>query len=532
MTDISTDIDRILDYVRERRRAELIEVARALGIRAGDVDKWARLLEREGLIQIEYNLTKMYIIWAGRDSVDETTHVFESARREGRKDREPQKPAPVSAQHKSHFEKFSEKKRELEALVLPKPVATGVANAKAKISEKAKSKMQEDAKAKPKQSIVEEKSEQKPQKQASEPESKPSGGFVMFKMLLPQKQERGEKVVAKIDPKLTVTPQAGNLDMAKANELSLMLKNKVEAINNIVAEISDLKAEREKLYTNEYAPLIARFDGQLSSLSEKLAEREAAVLALKKRIIELPDAVAKTEIELQDSGKTLASVEAEYSRQLNEISRIKGEISGAREGIRSELALSKNTLKACIDALSSVEGGISSVGAVKEQAQKYIAEARKKIDEEQAVVEKMAALVDGSQLQLDELKEMLDGIMERARSADAMLKLVESYDAKLADAEKTIAQVEDVYNRKVAELKNVAETRESEINSLRMEIERGWMQKYLTELNRISKESEHEANALMEKDGDIELRLKTGRERLQQLLNESRELSKKFEESV
>ncbi|MCX8205763.1 MAG: hypothetical protein N3H30_00865, partial [Candidatus Micrarchaeota archaeon] len=77
MTKITTDVDRILEYVRERQRAEIIEIARALNIKAGDVDKWAKVLEREGVVRIEYNITKMYIVWAGKGGVLQSAHAYE-----------------------------------------------------------------------------------------------------------------------------------------------------------------------------------------------------------------------------------------------------------------------------------------------------------------------------------------------------------------------------------------------------------------------------------------------------------------------
>ncbi|MEM0438364.1 MAG: hypothetical protein QXU54_03640, partial [Candidatus Micrarchaeia archaeon] len=82
MTKITTDVDRILDYVKTRQRAEIVEIARALNIKAGDVDKWAKVLEREGVVRIEYNITKMYIVWAGKDGVLQSAHAYEGPRSE------------------------------------------------------------------------------------------------------------------------------------------------------------------------------------------------------------------------------------------------------------------------------------------------------------------------------------------------------------------------------------------------------------------------------------------------------------------
>lgn len=461
MEYVSTDVDRILGYVRNRKRAELIEVARALGIKAMDVDKWAKILEKQGLIEIDYNLTKMYLIWKGR-SVSEDEPVVEQVvvKRNLSKDDEGKPKPPIKKQK-------------------PKPTPALVS---------AKSRKEKPVKVKQKKTT-------------------------------PQKLDKPKKDETKVD-------------LGKASELSMLLKNKVEAINQTVAEVADLKSEREKLYKTEYVPFISKFDSQITALGEQLAEREAALLSLKKRIVELPEAVAKTEIELRDSSKTLEEVEKEFRQQLEKLGSIRQELLGMREEIKSEIALSRNTVKSCLSSLSDVEEGIANANSIKEQAMQRIEEARQKIEEEQKVVENMAALIDGSEMQVNELREMLDGIMEKARDADATLQELESHNTKLDDAEEMIGALNTAYEQKISELREIAEKNEQKINSLRADVEKGFLHKYLKELNKLSEEHEAEANEIIKRDEDIELKLKTARERLKQLLKESRELSKKFESGI
>jgi chromosome segregation ATPase len=58
---ISTGVDKLIKLVRDRGRMELRDAAVELGISQGILEEWARVLEKEGVIKIEYLFTKVYL---------------------------------------------------------------------------------------------------------------------------------------------------------------------------------------------------------------------------------------------------------------------------------------------------------------------------------------------------------------------------------------------------------------------------------------------------------------------------------------
>ena len=60
---ISTGVDQLIRLVRERGRVEMGVAAKELGIPVRTAEDWAHVLEEEGLIAIEYKLTKIYLAW-------------------------------------------------------------------------------------------------------------------------------------------------------------------------------------------------------------------------------------------------------------------------------------------------------------------------------------------------------------------------------------------------------------------------------------------------------------------------------------
>ncbi|MFH1470378.1 MAG: hypothetical protein ABIF01_01395 [Candidatus Micrarchaeota archaeon] len=67
---ISTGVDNLIRLVHDAGRIELKEAAKHLGLSSGSVEEWARVLEEEGLIKLEYQLTKIFLIWVGTSPKD------------------------------------------------------------------------------------------------------------------------------------------------------------------------------------------------------------------------------------------------------------------------------------------------------------------------------------------------------------------------------------------------------------------------------------------------------------------------------
>jgi DNA-binding transcriptional ArsR family regulator len=60
---ISTGVDSLIRLVKEKRRVELLVASQLLGLPQSTVEDWAHILEEEGIIKIDYQLTKVYFIW-------------------------------------------------------------------------------------------------------------------------------------------------------------------------------------------------------------------------------------------------------------------------------------------------------------------------------------------------------------------------------------------------------------------------------------------------------------------------------------
>ena len=60
---ISTGVDNLIRLIKEMGRVELSQAAKELKLPAKTVEDWSHVLEEEGIVKLEYQLTKMYLVW-------------------------------------------------------------------------------------------------------------------------------------------------------------------------------------------------------------------------------------------------------------------------------------------------------------------------------------------------------------------------------------------------------------------------------------------------------------------------------------
>lgn len=61
---ISTGVDGLIKLVREKGKVEMSEAAHVLNMPTSSIEEWAHMLEGEGLIKIQYQLTHIYLVWS------------------------------------------------------------------------------------------------------------------------------------------------------------------------------------------------------------------------------------------------------------------------------------------------------------------------------------------------------------------------------------------------------------------------------------------------------------------------------------
>ncbi|MEW6748657.1 MAG: hypothetical protein AB1295_03040 [Candidatus Micrarchaeota archaeon] len=60
---ITTGVDALVRLVKEKERVELEDASSILNIPQESIEDWARVLEEEGILRLEYRLTRIFLVW-------------------------------------------------------------------------------------------------------------------------------------------------------------------------------------------------------------------------------------------------------------------------------------------------------------------------------------------------------------------------------------------------------------------------------------------------------------------------------------
>lgn len=79
---ISTGVDALIKLVREKGKVEITLASRFLNIPISTIEEWSHALESEGIISIEYQLTKVYLRWISptNERIEQERAALESER--------------------------------------------------------------------------------------------------------------------------------------------------------------------------------------------------------------------------------------------------------------------------------------------------------------------------------------------------------------------------------------------------------------------------------------------------------------------
>lgn len=103
---ISTAIDKFIRLIKEKGRVELGLASRILNVPTAAIEEWAHILSDEGIIDIEYRLSKVYAVWVvpSEEEIAKEKGEFEEHRKE------------VVSEFETVKERVEKEKAEIESL--------------------------------------------------------------------------------------------------------------------------------------------------------------------------------------------------------------------------------------------------------------------------------------------------------------------------------------------------------------------------------------------------------------------------------
>ncbi|MEM4194753.1 MAG: hypothetical protein QXY05_00425 [Candidatus Anstonellales archaeon] len=450
---ISTAIDKFIRLIKEKGKIELGLASRILNVPTATIEEWAHILDDEGIIDIEYKLSKVYAVWVvpSEEEIAREKGEFEEHRKE------------VVAEFEKTKERVEKEKAEIESIYslleqydekISKRVAGIESTLRALEEEK---KKQEDA--------YYENLDKLENVLAKISEINDSINFL-------------EANLRKISEKMTSFDISDNVEGIEG------MKKEVEELNRKYSEIEKrVESTKESLlkYTGstDISSIVSRFEdiekqyAKLSKVFEEIKEASHTLTSSSEIIESTTKALENLEVRKNALLKELRSV----SGSPEEVERKLASIIERKKSIEKELFELGENLELAKSILSGAE--VQDVLAKVREADSKFLSLGEEMEKLRNVVSSIERFKDVDEIinELSELKDRVEASRERLASEagaifDAVNEEVSTFasyqkikDKIMAAVQEQFGQLEDI-KRKYSSVKEDVEKLEGSLDAL------------------------------------------------------------------
>jgi DNA repair exonuclease SbcCD ATPase subunit len=539
---ISTDVDKLIRIISERRRVSLNELEQLCNMDRRAIDKWVRVLEDEGYISVVYGLTGTNIVWMGaaqeikHDDDDEINEALSSmtdkhshegyeevvntlATKEAvyddtekrledhlRKNREEEKEqerkdlkANILGSLDEQREQEAEAEKESDQPVAPEPEQDRKRDFEAAAKELVEEHIARGTEREEKESDVEPPSLREAPDQEEEP-------------------QEAEPAETRRPPKM-----AG--DSAKAREV---LNAYMNQINKEKAELERLKTEKDRLYRERYLALESKVEADLASVTERILEKEGRVLELKERVLELPDKVEEVEKthraikKLESDGKeVLRKTRTDVDQFITGVASSRDEMERQMMEGRTKIDSEKARLGQLKDLSESVEAKLGGVKESLDATESQIAELN------ETMRKLLTDLEEATEMKV-EISDMVSQVGDSITKKETELDELGKQMAEIEQVEQWVREYITDYERKVDEITEYVRASDDELATLRASAESAYLQKYIRELDDMTSVYDSAMHEASGEERDIDEKIDDAKRRMSSLVRDSKEMLQKL----
>lgn len=549
---ISTDVDRLIEILRRQKSADLDYLSRELDTPALNILKWVGALEDQGLVRIDYRLTRTLVNWTGADeetpraaepasqTADKRLPTLEQVKKETLPAHIPEAPEPkpdsglvVSSaseivgktEEPAPKRKLPEKKitkrtnGSRDISIHPRPAMRAGTSIQGQFGPITKDMLT----TMPRQMSVQlatstsSQAEQKPQAGKQKPQSAARGG---------QQGPAGRFSAARTAfPEAQPTAAQGELLSGLPAELS----EKLAQVRAQADEIARLKLEKERLLREAYLPLQTKLEAEIGAISERLLDKESQILQLQQRAAEIPakaSAIEKEYLKLNqlqsgaraafDETANFIEQEGERLRQMHE--SIGGQVDALRAQMEEESAKIRNM----------GEQKAALLGLEKETKETLSSARRRMLEQANSLGALEDSLRSISSLQR-KISAQADDAQEKLASQAETLETLQNKLSSLAKAESFVDSHFELYKRQMQEFDAYVSQSTEEYGRLRESIEANFTRLYLGKLRNVAEKYQYELEHISGNERELDMALAAARARLSGMIKEGMKLSYEHE---
>lgn len=445
---ISTGVDSLIRLIKENKRIELAMAAKLLNLPQSEIEDWAHILEEEGIIKIDYQLTKVYFLWiaATEEEVSKEKEVFVA--RKGAVEEEVSKLENIHAQGERELAEYS---AEIEK------VSTKFAEKFAKVDE-----------------VIAKLEAQKGKRGTS------SAGLAEKIDSLSTKIEEINSSIKDLNSQLKDT--AKDLE-GKGVESKLegmkgakaRIKALDDKIDSLLSKVEDARKKVPKSESVDVGSIKTQFE-ELRARFDKSQEEAEYLRSIMGEFKVNAETVKDALGHIEDLSQTASRTKTELSGALSQIEKLKKDLPEIEKKLREDVAIAdqySETITVAKEVLQNVpakEEVLKRLDAISEDEKSLSAEIKKLESTLSSVAGNVLAVGD----LMDELSDMKEEV-ENSRNqlseeADEILSSIDEETATYATFQKIKAKTKmavDAYMAQLAKIREETKSASSELQKMR-----------------------------------------------------------------
>jgi methyl-accepting chemotaxis protein len=568
--------DKVIETLKRKKIIEFGELAGEVDGDKKNVRKVVDLLERQGMVNVEYKLTKVIVAWndAGPVSTLPIAYgkykIISMDQKEMSKEAEKEKVElrkeifSQSAKNELPFitkeVEFEEKpelkgerageKKKLEktakaAGLPPLPSLTALEQARRRETERQKQMQKEMERAtKEKQKLKEkelkkhaklakellreQQSKGKSEKEKERPRTSGIGTYAEGKTIL--SEYLSPKQIEVDETSVALNEEDGEVDETK--RMAEELRHKLQGIQEKKAEMSELNRKKLAIVEEYYAPLTQRVEAELAVITDLVSDKETKIKKLKDRLKALPERISDIDIDALELRNTELEAKRRFSEAISALEDVVKEIKDVQKSTRTEVGAAKETLGNQVERLNALKGQIGNYAEAEFDLEKRLAAAKNRIEKEMAAIDSIEeelgtirSVSEGTKGKVSEIEIKIEEGKESLNAVDAEIK-------NLSKLDDLIMGVKEKYSGALRGLENEIAAEEADMARLREVVESGFARKYLSELESMHERHEAEVTTIAMREQDINEQLDKAKLELRRLIRQSRELSDRLHSSL
>jgi len=529
---ISTDVDKLIRVIAERRKLSIFDLQRLSGIRnRNDLETWIRVLEDEGYVKVEYGITGTYISWTGAPYRQKQAEDEQKTSQESGLDEQPQAPEVAEqalenyddrAKEENDATGYNETSQPTKEEKTPEELLDEYIKMKRNMEYGAKiesaGKNEEENVLDLKKAIVK-KLETKEQKK--EPDIKAVEEIAEdLEQLKTDRTEDAEPP----EPAILQEEEPVVLKTVYDNDVRDIIAAYMEEIKEERERLEQLKRKKEQFYKEELGNLQKMSETELLSFMDAVLMHEKKLLELREEVLQLPEKVEDA-LKVRNELRALSERAKTTARNTkNKVEELVLSLKLAENDLRSRVSNIKTLIENNEKKISALESIKESIEGRAEKIRVSAEALRGRMDELKGMMETLEQYLNETKQTKDELEAALAGMREMTSQKQAELESIEN---ELEDLNKLSAWVREYvndYDSKIAEIDQYVGKSEKDIAALKQAAHAAYLKKYLVELQGLSEKYEEKLNEAVKTERGINAEIENSKERIAQLVKESQKI--------